>query len=160
MIWTAVALCLPGNCSIVAVSSPSRTFPNASGSASKPMIAIPFRLRALIASSAPSAMSIASRGIWATSVALCGFDRHRRRLAAAYAERRDAALEAAGAQRPDQRHKDARARSADRMAERAGAAVDVDLVARQRKIAHRCHRDDCEGFVDLEEIDGIFAPSG
>src|SRR5574337_1574833 len=54
---TPQALCLPGNCSIVAVSSPSRTLASASGSASKPMIAIPLRLRAFTASIAPSAMS-------------------------------------------------------------------------------------------------------
>src|ERR1700677_2602049 len=56
-ISTPVALCLAGNCSIVAVISPSRILPRVSGSASKPMMAMPLRLRALTASSAPSAMS-------------------------------------------------------------------------------------------------------
>jgi len=39
-------------------------------------------------------------------------DRHRRRFAAADEERRDTALEAAGPQRADQRHRNARARGA------------------------------------------------
>ncbi len=39
------------------------------------------------------------------------------------------------------------------MAERAGAAVDIDLVMRQIEIAHRRHGDDREGLVDLEQID-------
>ena len=60
---------------------------------------------------------------------------------------------AARPQRGDQRHQDARARGADRMAERAGAAVDVDLLVREAEVAHRRHRDDREGFVDLEEVD-------
>ncbi len=45
------------------------------------------------------------------------------------------------------------------MAERAGAAVDVDLVLREGKIAHRRHSDDGEGLVDLEEIDDVRAPA-
>src|SRR6185437_9685769 len=57
-------------------------------------------------------------------------DRERRRLAAADAERRDAAPAAALAQRAEQRHDDARARCADRVAERARAAVNVDALAR------------------------------
>ena len=39
------------------------------------------------------------------------------------------------------------------MAERAGAAVDVDLVVGESKVAHRRHRDDRESLVDLEEVD-------
>ena len=46
------------------------------------------------------------------------------------------------------------------MAERAGAAVDVDLLVRQAEVAHRRHGDDGEGLVDLEQIDGIRAPAG
>ena len=63
-------------------------------------------------------------------------------------------------ERREQRHQNARARGADRMAERAGAAVDVDLFVRKAEVAHRRHGDDGEGLVDLEEIDGILAPAG
>ena len=45
------------------------------------------------------------------------------------------------------------------MAERAGAAVHVDLFMRQAQIAHRDHRDIGEGFVDLEQIDVVLASS-
>ena len=41
------------------------------------------------------------------------------------------------------------------MAERAGAAVHVDLVVRQAEVAHRRHGDDGEGLVDLEEVDVV-----
>ena len=44
------------------------------------------------------------------------------------------------------------------MAERAGAAVDVDLVVRQAEVAHRDHRHHGEGLVDLEEVD-VVAPT-
>src|SRR6185437_16077520 len=88
-----------------------------------------------------------------------GLDRHRRRFAPANAERRDAALEPPCAKRRDQRHQYARARGADRVAERAGAAIDVDLLVRKPKVAHRRHGDDCESLVDLEEVDGTRAPA-
>ena len=45
----------------------------------------------------------------------------------------DAALYAARPKRRDQRDQNARARGADRMAERTGAAVDVDLLVRQAR---------------------------
>ena len=45
------------------------------------------------------------------------------------------------------------------MAERAGAAVDVDLLMRQREIAHRRHRDDSERLVDLEQVDRVLRSS-
>ena len=41
------------------------------------------------------------------------------------------------------------------MAERAGAAVDVDLLVGKVEVAHRGHRDDREGLVDLVEIDAV-----
>ena len=56
-------------------------------------------------------------------------------------------------ERGKQRDDDARARCADGMAERAGAAMDVDFVVRQIEIAHRRHGDNGEGLVDFEEID-------
>ena len=62
-------------------------------------------------------------------------DRHRCALAAADADRRDAALEAVRFQRIEQGYHDARAGSADRVAERAGAAMDVELLARNAQIS-------------------------
>ena len=64
-----------------------------------------------------------------------------------------AALEAVLSQRADQRDQDARARRADRMAQRAGAAVHVDLVVRQLVLLHRRHGDHGEGLVDLVQVD-------
>src|SRR3546814_10881056 len=42
---------------------------------------------------------------------------------------------------------------ADRVAEGAGAAVDVELLARNAELAHRGHGDDGEGLVDFPQID-------
>ena len=50
----------------------------------------------------------------------------------------------------EQRDKDARARCADGMAERAGTAVDIDLLVREAQIAHGRHGDYGEGFIDFE----------
>ena len=81
------------------------------------------------------AHGVADHLLFLRSASSCGpsdqFDRHRRGFAAADAQAGDAALAAVLAQRAEQRHQDARARGADRMAQRAGAAVDVDLVVRQ-----------------------------
>ena len=63
------------------------------------------------------------------------------------------------AQRAEQRHQDARARRADRMAERAGAAVHVDLVVRQAVLLHRRHRHHGERLVDLVQVDVLRASS-
>ena len=95
-----------------------------------------------------------------SALSLRQLDRHCGCFAAADAERRDAALCPARPKRGDQRHQNARARGADRMAERAGAAVDVDLLVRQPEVAHRRHGDDGEGLVDLEQIDEVLAPPG
>ena len=46
------------------------------------------------------------------------------------------------------------------MAERAGAAVDVDLFVRQAEIAHRRHRHHRKGLVDFEQVDRVFRPAG
>jgi hypothetical protein len=45
------------------------------------------------------------------------------------------------------------------MAERAGAAIDVQLLAGNAEVALRRHRDHREGFVDLEQIDIADAPA-
>src|SRR3954465_3206022 len=86
-------------------------------------------------------------------------ERHRGGLAAADAKARHPALEAALAQCAEQRDQDARARSADRMAKRACAAVDVHLVVRQAVLLHRRHGDHGEGFVDLVQVYLVRRPS-
>src|SRR5690349_19357629 len=83
-----------------------------------------------------------SSGIMRASNAL---DRERRRFAAADAKRRHAALAIVFAHRAEQRYDDARTRRADRMAERAGAAMHVHAVARDAVLLHRGHRHDGEG---------------
>src|SRR6185437_13844684 len=75
-----------------------------------------------------------------TAISSRALDRERRRLAAADAKRRNAALATVLAQGAKQRHDDPRARRADRMAERAGAPVNVDPVARDAVLLHRRHR--------------------
>src|SRR5688572_18301503 len=87
-------------------------------------------------------------------------ERHGGGLATADAKARHAALQAVLAQAADQGHERARARGADRMAERAGAAVDVVLVVRQVVLLHRRHGDHREGLVDLVEVDVLRAPPG
>src|ERR1039458_9718002 len=76
----------------------------------------------------------------------CGFS-------AADAERGDAAAEVAFGEGRKQRDEDARAGCANGMAERAGAAVDVDLLVGKAEIAHGRHRDNGESLVDLEQVD-------
>src|SRR6185437_5570577 len=75
------------------------------------------------------------------------------------AERGDAAFEVLCLQRMQQRHDQAGTGGADGMAERAGAAVDVQLVARNSEILLRCHRHHREGLVDLEQVDVADAPA-
>ena len=53
----------------------------------------------------------------------------------------------------DERADDPRARSADRMAERNGAAVDVDLLLVDAEHVDRVERDRSEGLVDLPKVD-------
>ena len=53
-----------------------------------------------------------------------------------------------------------RSAGADRVAERGGAAVDVDLVVRNAEVVHREHGDAGEGFVDFEQVDVALAPAG
>src|SRR3990172_2945842 len=86
------------------------------------------------------------------------FERHRRGLAAADAERGNAAALVVRLERGQERHHDARAGRADRVPERGGAAVDVDLVVRNLEVAHRGHGDHGERLVDLVEIDLFLLP--
>src|SRR3954470_8334474 len=85
--------------------------------------------------------------------------RHRGGLAAADAKACHPALQAALAQCAEQRDQDARARSADRMAKRASAAVDVHPVVRQPVLLHGRHGDYGEGFVDLVQVDVASFPA-
>jgi hypothetical protein len=62
-------------------------------------------------------------------------------------------------ERADQRGDDARARSADRVAERGGAAMDVHLVMRDAQIVHREHGDTGKGLVHLEQVDVLDGPA-
>ena len=74
-------------------------------------------------------------------------------FAATDAERGDAAAEIALREGSEQRDKDARTGCADGMAERAGAAVDINFLVGKAKIAHCGHRDNGEGLVDFEQVD-------
>jgi hypothetical protein len=87
------------------------------------------------------------------------FDRDRGGFAAADAERGDAALEVLRLERMQQRDNQPSAGGADRMAERAGAAIDVELFPGNAEIALRRHRHHSEGFVDLEQVDVTDVPA-
>src|SRR5258708_36897302 len=94
---------------------------------------------------------------WSVKSAL---DRNRGDLAAVEAECGDAAPEVLRLQRMQQRHDQPRAGGADRMAERAGAAMDVEPVAGNGEIALGRHSDHRERPVELEQVDGTEAPAG
>src|SRR5665213_784378 len=85
--------------------------------------------------------------------------RDRRSFAAADAECGDAAFQVMRLQRMQQRDDQAGACCADGMAERAGAAIDVQLLAVDAEIALCCHRHHGEGLVDLEQVDIADAPA-
>src|SRR6185312_9492393 len=76
-------------------------------------------------------------------------DDHRVALAAAGADCRHAEPAAAAAQLVHERHQDARAAGADRVAERDGAAVHVDLGLVDAEHANRVDRHGRERLVDL-----------
>ena len=63
-------------------------------------------------------------------------------------------------QRMQQRHDHARAGGADRVAERAGAAIDVELSRGMPRSFVRRHRHHRERLVDLEQVDIADAPAG
>src|SRR5882762_4958826 len=81
-------------------------------------------------------------------------------LPAAGADGRTALAPAAAAQLEHQRAEDARARRADRMANRHGPAIDVDLVLVDAEHADRVQRDRGERLVDLPQVDVIDAQPG
>src|SRR5215472_11144901 len=78
-------------------------------------------------------------------------------IAAAEAESGDAALEVAALEFIEQRKEDARAGSADGMAEGDRAAVDVDLIGIEAELARNGNGGDGEGFVQFHEIDILVA---
>src|SRR3954452_17974991 len=80
-------------------------------------------------------------------------------FAAADAQRRDAAFQIMRFQRVQQRHDQPRAGGADRMAERAGAAIDVQSVTGNAEVALRSHCDYRKSLVDLEQVDISNAPA-
>src|SRR5206468_12861798 len=88
------------------------------------------------------------------------FDSEGDAVPAAQAERRDTAFQVAALQRIDQRGEHAAAARSDRVAERDGAAVDVDAVAIDAELVEHRHRLDREGFVELEEVDVLQIPAG
>src|ERR1043166_1889943 len=71
----------------------------------------------------------------------------------------NAAFEVLGLQRVQQRDDQPRAGGANGMAERAGAAVDVQLLSGDAEILLRRHRYDGKSFIDLEQIDIAGAPA-
>src|SRR5215212_6758085 len=75
------------------------------------------------------------------------------------AQRGDAALQILRFKRMQQRHDQACAGGADGMAERTGAAIDIQSVAGDTQIALRRHRYHRERLVDLEQIDVTNAPA-
>src|SRR5947209_19780379 len=78
--------------------------------------------------------------------------RNRGGFAAADAKGRDAALEVLRLQRVQQGHDQPSTGRADRMAERAGTTIDVELFPGNTEVALRRHRNDRECFVDLEQV--------
>src|ERR1043165_855276 len=87
-------------------------------------------------------------------------DAHRDAHAAADAQARDALLRVALAHLVEQRDEDAAARGADRVADRDGAAVDVDLARVPAHLVVDGARLRREGFVDLEEVEVLRLPAG
>src|ERR1019366_5984596 len=60
----------------------------------------------------------------------------------------------------DQGDEDAGAGGYDGVADGDSAAVNVDAVGRRAEFAHHDHGLNAEGFVELEEVDGVDAPAG
>src|SRR5258708_13094127 len=87
------------------------------------------------------------------------FDRDGGGFAAADAERGDATLQIVRLERAEQRHDQPRAGGADRMTERTGAAVDVQLLPGNAEIALRGHRHHRKRFIDFEQVDVADAPA-
>src|SRR5450432_4024150 len=100
------------------------------------------------------------RGAAWIRVPLQQLEGHGRGFAAADAQRGDTAPAAARAQRVDERGDNTRAGGANRVAKRAGTAVDVQALMIELEIVHGRHGDDRKGFVDLEQVHVPDAPTG
>ena len=87
-------------------------------------------------------------------------DGERDAVAAAEAQRRDAALQVSALQRVEQRRQHAAAARADRVAERDSAAVDVHLRRIDAELVEHGDRLHGERLVQLEEIDVLQIPAG
>src|SRR6185312_14047194 len=88
------------------------------------------------------------------------FDAHGCGFSAPDAKSGDAALEIEALERGEEGDENAGAGCANWVAECAGAAMDVQLVAGNGEIAHSGHGDDGESLVDFEEIHLIERPAG
>src|SRR5579871_839934 len=119
------------------------------------------RARAMILAprSCPSSPGLATTTLILRSVAAAGMrsrsdaDEDRVALSAARADRGAAQPAAAAAQLVDERGEDSRAGGADRVAERDGAAVDVDALLVDAEHPDRRDHDRCERLVDLPQVD-------
>ena len=81
------------------------------------------------------------------------FDCQRDGIAAAEAQRRNASLRIAPSHFVKQRHENARAARADRMAQSDRAAIDVDFFRIQFELLHDGDRLDGKCLVQFDEID-------
>ena len=87
-------------------------------------------------------------------------DRQRDALAAADAQRNQAALKTVAAHGMDELRGQHGSGRADRVAVGDGAAVDIDDLVRQSELTRDDDGDRGEGFVDLRAVDGADLPSG
>src|SRR5437763_14707755 len=124
--------------------------------AASPMPLLPPVTRAILPSSLPMDSPGRRRPIEASGGG--ALDRNGRCLAAADAEAGNAPLPSVALQCMQQGDDDPRAGGADRMPERAGAAMDVHASAVDREIANGRHRHHCERLVDLEQVDVPYRP--
>src|SRR5437588_2065735 len=91
------------------------------------------------------------------STLACDVDDDRVALPSARTDGRAALASAAAAQLEHERAQDARARRAERVAQRHGAAVDVDLVLVDAEHPDRAQGDRGKGLVDLPQVDVVDA---
>src|SRR5690348_3513566 len=97
--------------------------------------------------------------LWASSARI-HLDNNGVALATARADRRAAKATATPAQLQDERAEDPRARCADRVTERDGAAVDVDLVLVDPEHPDRVQRDRRERLIDLPQVNVLDLQAG
>src|SRR5436190_5747301 len=93
-------------------------------------------------------------------LALIARDAHRNSHAAADAQRREALFGVTLLHFVEQRDENARARCADRMTERDGTAIDVDLIGVPAEVAVDGAGLRREGLVGLDEVEILGRPAG